>query len=549
MKSKFFYFTSQRKTQFFTILCLTCLLLPLPLPAEPAVKKTPSSAPVPYRIISFDNGTANKDLIILAHKLGFNEVQFQLEGSTLKSLQAFKARDDREHYIKECHNLGMKVSVWIHELSDMPKDLGPISIGNEKLWKLLDDRYEWVLGRELPKVDTWVLTVVETDIRITDAALMRKLVEVLEAKCKKYGKQLVVRTFVWYPKEFQGVMDCVQNLPDDVVIMTKVVPQDWQMRGIDNQAIGAVGNHRQIIEYDLCGEYFQKTYLANCFPDQVIRQFNHGLSNGIVGVCARVDRADCNILGYPQEVNLWALGLAASGQTDVVSNIWGNYANHYYGPAAAPDVIKALEPTGAMVAEAQNVGPFTFGDTREYPPFADRDAFDCNWSNWKWDASLIPLYERTRDGDPLIIALKEKTSAEAIKQGEQALKILDSARNKLSPEAYNLLRTKLEATLDYTRVMTRIELAYLRLKRESITTNRDEKARLLGQLQSDADDLRRLSENALPPTKVTVNGVKVDAKQRCIDPAPWLGKLEARIRSLQDTNSETLLKDGRRRTF
>jgi hypothetical protein len=544
VKFKFHHLADPRKTRRFTIVCLTSLLLPLS--AEQVVKEMPASAPVPFRVVSFYNGTANMNLVRLAHDLGFNEVQFQLEGSTLKSLQAFKARDDKEHYIDQCHRLGMKVSVWIHELSDIPKELGPISAGNEKLWKMLDERYEWVLGRELPDVDTLVLTVVETDIRITDAALMGKLVATLDAKCKKYGKQLVVRTFVWYPKEFEDVMNCVRKLPEDIVIMTKVVPQDWQMRGIDDKAIGAVGNHRQIIEYDLCGEYFQKTYLANCFPDQVIRQFNHGLSRGIEGVCARVDRADCDILGYPQEVNLWALGMAAAGQVRTVDKIWEIYANHYYGPDAASFVIKALKPTGAMIAEAQNVGPFTFGDTREYPPFVDQDAFDCNWSNWKWDTSLIPLYEHTKRGDPLVIAHKETTSAAAVKQGEQALQDIDSAKNKLSPDAYHLLRTKLEATLDYTRVMTRIELAYLRLQRESNTTNRDEKTRLLEQLQTDVIKLRQLSEKVPPATKLTVNGIVPDAKHRCIDPSQWLGKLEDRIRAIQNTNSTVRLQDGGR---
>ena len=52
-----------------------------------------------------------------------------------------------------------------------------------------------------------------------------------------------------------------------VVVLSKVVPQDWQMRGENAAEIGAVGNLPQIVEYDAAGEYFlSDNYCASALP-------------------------------------------------------------------------------------------------------------------------------------------------------------------------------------------------------------------------------------------------------------------------------------------
>ena len=48
-----------------------------------------------------------------------------------------------------------------------------------------------------------------------------------------------------------------------------------------------------------------------------------------------VDRDDYNVLFQPQEVNLWALGMLASGAADNADDIWKSWATHRYGDKAA----------------------------------------------------------------------------------------------------------------------------------------------------------------------------------------------------------------------
>lgn len=462
--------------------------------------------PLPYRIVSFHRGRANKEMIKRAAELGFNGVMFQLEGSTVKTLSEFAERDKAEGYVELCHSLGMKVTLWVHELSDIPsKDqpgyLGPVEIGNEKLWSHLEQRYEWLLGELMPDIDGIVLTVVETQINATDTEMMLKLVGILRDKCRKYGKDFIVRTFVWHPNELQGVLGCVRQLPEDVIIMSKCVPQDWQMRGIHSKEIGDVGNHDQIVEYDIAGEYFLTHHVANCFPDLIKEQFDYGLSKGVDGICVRVDRGDAQVLNAPQEVNLWALGMLAAGKSDSVDEVWNAWAEARYGKAAAPGVIATLKPTREVVTECLNIGPFTFGDTRSFPPNGDNNVFSRNWQNWRWDETFIPLYERMLQGDKISTRKLEREKRTAMELARKSLDELEKVRRELHPEDYQILKTRLLGNLVQLEYRAPMMIAYMRYRRILNTSDDTEKIRLAAQIREELKAIREVGSRRFPPAR------------------------------------------------
>lgn len=469
---------------------------------EPAFAREP----LPYRIVSFHQGRADKALIRRAAELGYNGVQFQLEGSTVKSLTEFAERNKTEGYIDLCHSLGMKVTLWVHELSDIagpdqPGYLGPIELGNDKLWNYLDKRYEWLFGELVPDIDGIALTVVETQIDATDTPMMVKLVGILRDKCRKYGKDLIVRTFVHHPEQLQGVMGCVKQLPEDVIIMTKCVPQDWQMRGINNKAIGHVGDHRQIIEFDIDGEYFLLDQVANCFPDLLKEQIDYGVANGADGVCVRVDRWDTEVLHEPQEVNLWALGMFSAGKTDSVDDVWDAWATARYGRDAAPGVIKALKPTREVVTECLNIGPFTYGDTRSFPPNGDNDVFARNWQNWRWDPSYGALYQIGLKGDRLYTRKLERQKREAATLAQQSLDDLEQVKDRLAPEDYDILRTKLMGNQVQLAYRAPMMLAYMRYRRILNTGDQAEKTQLAAQIREDLKPIRDVGQMRFAPAR------------------------------------------------
>ncbi len=462
--------------------------------------------PLPYRIVSFHRAEANKDLIKLAHRLGFNGVMFQQEGWNVDGLKRFAANAERENYIGLCHELGMEVTVWIHELSQIPeKDdpdyLGPVAVDNDKLWSYLEDRYDWVLGELLPDIDGLVLTVVETQIRATDSDLMLKLVSLLQNKCEQYNKKLIVRTFTWHPEELEGVLGCVRRLPEDTIIMTKCVPQDWQMRGIHHPALGNVGPHPEIVEYDIAGEYFLLDSVANCMPRKLKRHFDYGLEKGVDGICVRVDRWHAETIYTPQEFNLWAMGMFASGKTDSIDEVWRAWAKERYGEKAAPMVIKALKPAEEVITEMFNVGSFTFGNGRDFPPHVDgrRSAFHTNWANWRWDKSFLPEYKKARIGDPEYVAKIKKQKAKAFRMARKSMQALKEAKDSLPKKEYRILRTKLWSNKVHLAYRARMMLAYLQYRRIENTDDPQEKQQLAEEIRNYLKTIREIAEKDFPP--------------------------------------------------
>ncbi len=489
------------KTTSLLAIGLTALLnstLPI-LPAGAATEPAPMFAD---RVVSFHGGP-RKDIIELAAKLGFNEAQFQLELGNVALLKGFAKREEKEGYVKFCHDHGMKVSLWIHELEDLPKDIGPITLENEALWKLLDERYAWVLGKLLPDIDKLVLTVVESKIRITDAALMRKLVEVINGQCRKHKKELVVRTFVWHPEEYAGVMAAVKGLPEDISVMTKIVPQDWQMRGIFDAALGAVGDRKQLAEFDLFGEYFKKEKLANCFPGLLEKQMRYAATKGVDGVCARVDRAPGRAMDNPQEANMWVMGMLASGKAKTAEEAMRAWAHKTFGDAAGDEMAALLSETGDVVAEALSVDTFTFGDGRNPPPAridpkkADEkkaNAFHSNWSNFRWDPAYRPAYEAARDGAESTIAAEDAGTRKSVAAAQDALDRLNTLKPKLTPEAYEFYRGKLETNLLFAQTMGEMQLAYLKRRHIELNPGTDLAKKYAQEIDAHVTRLRELAK-------------------------------------------------------
>ncbi|HVT82301.1 MAG TPA: hypothetical protein VHM90_16785 [Phycisphaerae bacterium] len=427
---------------------------------------------LPTRIVSFHRGRADKNLIKLASQLGFNGVQFQIEGSNEAGIREFAARDANEHLVDYCHSLGMKVTVWVHEVSDMPSLLspnypGPVSVDNQKIWDILEQRYEWILKDAIPAVDGLVLTTVETQVNATDSALMLKLVNLIDRKCREHGKSLIVRTFVWRPDELESVMGAVKKMPEDITVMTKIVAQDWQMRGTYAAELGAVGGRPQIVEFDVAGEYFLTNSVANCMVDLLHRQFDYAVAKGAQGICVRVDRGDDSVLFEPSEVNLWALGMLAAGATSDGNEIWNRWATYRYGASAAPGIVKTLKPTSEVIAEMLSVGPFTLGDTRlysgatrSYLPQPTADIFSQNWQNWKWDpAKYSPIRDQAETGDSGFVAELQKQKAAALALAEQSLRDLEDVRSKLTERDYRILYTRLISNKAHLQFRTIVALA------------------------------------------------------------------------------------------
>lgn len=511
-------------------ICLICGLAGHCLSLVRAGELTPSQSPLPYRIVSFHQGRADMELVKLAKEAGYNGVQIQTEHGTLKPLEKFAEYNQQTHIVERCHQLGMQVSIWIHELNDIPDDLllkpkagtlkpGEIvchygfagdrqivlNINDPKLWALLDKRYDYILTKLIPDVDILVLTVTETQVHATNPKLFIPLVRFLDDKCQKYGKRLAVRTFVWHPEDLDSLMTTIQNLPQDVMVMSKCVPQDWHLRSINSPELGQVGNHGQIEEWDVEGEYFGLNKLVNCMPELLQRQFDYGMSRGIQGICVRVDRGNQSVLRQPSEVNMWALGLLATGRATTQDQIWKTWATNRYGYDAGLAIIPALIHTTEVVQEALYIDNFSFYDPRQrLGPAGEEDPFQHPANPQFWSDKYQLLHDRLVKGDSAIIVQVESNKLAAIRMASNAVVLLERARPLLKPADYAKLRNGLLINRVQIAWRAPMHLAYLRHRLLVNTSDKVKRTELTTAILKDLEAMRSAVKNT--DTKVTSDG-------------------------------------------
>ncbi len=444
-----------------------------------------------YRSVSFHRGFPDPMLIRRSAELGFNDVCFQTEGGLMAMLTDLRDRADRSGYFDLLRELGMTCSVWVHEFADYDEAAwGTASPDNNALWEGIEQRYDYILGDLLPEIDNLVLTVVETDIPATKPEILAPLTAAIQRACKKHGKQLILRSFVHHPSEFEEVKEALGAIADDIVIMTKAIPQDWHLRSIDDPLIGDVGHKPQYVEVDIAGEYFRMNHVANCFTETLAAQFRRWQQAGCQGVSVRVDRAwepwkeqQTTVLNQAQEANLWVLGYLAGARSSSLDDIWHAFTATQFGEKAAAVMERVLRPTGFVVAEALYVEAEPFGEQKydyshsfallkrdskavAYDDDEDgicRNPFHQAWSVFRWDESYGPRYQQIRRGHPDVIAKKVASYADARQSAADSLALLQEAAADLEPNAYRYFKFRLEENQWHLCFQCEMQLAWLKL--------------------------------------------------------------------------------------
>jgi hypothetical protein len=451
----------------------------------------------------------NRELVRLAAGLGYNDVTIQTERFTVAKLEALRKWADDTGNFKFIKEQGMTISVWVHEFCELPEEIGNLTLDNEKLWNLIRERYR-KLCQLLPEVQCFILTVVESDVRVTDNPdILTKLVTLVNEECRRANKKLIYRTFQWQVEEADVMRQSMSALPKDVIVMSKCVPQDWHLRGVDDIFIGQAGPRAQFIEFDIAGEYNKLDHVACAFTDVLKRQLDYARKNNCTGFAVRVDRYGASCYGQVQEANLWFLGLYGSGRCSDEQKIWHRYATELFGLKAAPAMIEALYPTGEVVAESICVEQESFGYSRDVTP-ADRkleNPFDVRHSPAKWDKSLEPIYQKIITGDAEIIRRKQAAFDQHLASADRSLRMIDSVQAELPPGGFPFFRWKLEENRFLLEIFCNMELAWLKDQRMRRASDPRQKNELKAQVQGHLKLIQQLYDaHAGETLKVTWRG-------------------------------------------
>jgi hypothetical protein len=221
----------------------------------------------------------------------------------------------------------------------------------------------------------------------------------------------------------------------------------------------------------------------------------------------RVDRYDDSVLFQPSEVNLWTLGLLASGASNSTEDIWNRWAAYRY-PSLSADaratLIRVLKPTADVIAEMLSVGPFTYGDTRRYPPLPDEEAFTQNWQNWQWDKSYVPAFQQAEHGDAQFIKDVTAQKAKAMETADQSLADLGKIKSDLPPIEWAILQTKLNTNKMQLELRTPMYLAALEYRAMRNADTQEEREAHRDAIRQELNELRNIVAPVYPPP-VTVS--------------------------------------------
>jgi len=444
---------------------------------------------------------------------GYGVDHLQLSHEIIHHADQLFSREGLADKIRALARLGhahrMRVYIWTHELRRVPSCFvrnGKVQLDESQLWRWLEDRYEEVF-RLIPEIDGLVLTFHETDVSVYDDGKVvsrldkpqrvARLINTINRVCRKHRKELIVRTFVYWPGELADVVKGIDAADPDVAVMSKEVPHDWQPNYPDNPAIGAFPHRRQIIEFDLGHEYYGQNLVPYLVPAYLKRRLAYQRGKGAAGAAARISRDGHSALGTAGELNLAAFQRFCRDPDADEQATWQAVVAERYGQAVADELADLLRRTPDVVERTLLTQDFYFLNDHSRVPgldYAERHIATHSIAKW------IPTPEQRRReqalAEPTIdvyrAVLAEKDQAVAL--AERLLEELRGLASRMKSSDFDPLRAELTRLRDLARLYRIVADAYFayqvhRRHPDQITRSAVEKK--LAQMQAEADRLER----------------------------------------------------------
>ncbi len=311
------------------------------------------------------DGTYRDRMLALAARYGMNGIQFS--GDNIywvnDSLLRYNAYVFTGQLCERCHDLGMKAYFWTHEINDFFHAFvtggqygfsnqlagGTIDLSSDSgIWDVLYEKYD-VFFRRLPGVDGLVLTLNECqvpvfrdDCVVSDMSAAERVARIgrtVKAACDAHNRHLILRTFCYTPEEIVNIRKGVEAIGEDLTLMIKCQPHDWQTFYPHNSLIAALAGHDLIVEFDMGHEPMGAGHLPYPDVDYLRHRFDHAVKHGVQGVAGRIDRFRNHAEGTLNWASLYAFSRMACAPSTTADVIWQEYAGADFGHAAADFIV------------------------------------------------------------------------------------------------------------------------------------------------------------------------------------------------------------------
>lgn len=358
------------------------------------------------------------------------------------------------------------------------------------------------LFENVPSLKGIVLTLAESGIfsitldrgcqckkckNLTTSQRVAKIVSLVAGVCKKYGKEIVARTFRGGIKDLYGdpgaeiIRKAYRDLPSYVKIMSKYCPIDFQGGEItDDPLIGAF-KKEHLVEFSLDREWQGRTFIPNITPLDFQKRIQHAVAKRCVGTVARVDFCfpemepePDGIFNHPNEFNAYVCSRLSWDPNCDIEGCWKRWAKAKYGDKASSEVISALKKTediseklfffkGATIVNYHNmIPPLSFG--REFL----EGSLPSKWNSSK---SKRKLTERFLHPDEKFIKSIIADAEKARRLSEEGLRELRQVRSKMERFEHTRLIYYFEKLRDFSilrKSLVELFFRYLALGNERI---------------------------------------------------------------------------------
>ena len=409
--------------------------------------------------------------VVFSHgMIGYASQLFDGSGRGAKLRQL--AREARAHRLRAW--------IWVRELQSVPAEFlekGVVQLDRPGLWEWLAARYERVF-REYPEFDGLVLTFHETQYKIFEPRQVAsslsmpdrfaRMIETIEKVCARHGKDFVVRSFLYEPREMEWFKEGYARTSPRVMVQTKCEPHDWDPFYPDDSMIGAFPGRKQIIEFDGSSEYTGKNRVPYTQPEYFERRWRYDLKQpGVAGYNLRLDHGGFDAINTPNEVNIYAMYRMTADPKITAADIWKEWTRKRYGERAAPEVEAALRSTFDIVNLSFFALKFWITDHSRLPLFSYADGHIRSRSLAKWwpgEPRYQAMEERLTKPDPALLEeiLQEKDAAVTL--AAKSLLHLRNARPHLTPQQYEDLEWRLSLLARVARIWRSHAEAFFGLK-------------------------------------------------------------------------------------
>lgn len=425
------------------LLLVACTMIPTH--AEPLAKRV-------WQLHDYDLSHIRR-LIRMAAEQGINEIQLShdIVMDAHQVLENPKLARDISTICEDAHARGIKVSIWTHELQAVPEEFRNadrrVNGDDPRLWTWLTDKYTRLFDT-CPQIDGLVLTFHETQVSIyhdtkvsstlPPAQRVARLIDTLAGVCKARGKELTVRSFCYEPHELQFIKEGFAAAKSDFIVMSKCQPHDWQPYYPNNPLIGDVGGRPQIMEFDLGHEFLGQGDIPYIDVDYTKRRLDYGVSKGIIGAVARIERHKNHALDTPNWANVYVFSRLLQNHGLDAQQLLESYLAERYGKSVASDLARILNRTFEIVNKSFFALGFWATDHSRIPSYG----YALSHLDWvgtdKWDPD--PKWKATKkrlmSPDASLIRDVRREKTEAVLLCRRSLAELEMVRPMLSRSDY-----------------------------------------------------------------------------------------------------------------